>query len=283
MHDGPEYETGTLLGANLLISDLEGLNKCITVADDWGLDIISLGNSIGFLMECYEKNIVDQQFLDGIDLKWSSVDATLLMIEKIGKKEGIGIFAGKGVKAMAAEIGNETSKFAIHVKGHELAAWNVPAASEWFGISYVTSNRGACHMNGGTPHAQNAAALRDSLGACSFAASWYKEHLEYQHFLSAITGVEWTKEEFEKAGERIFTMEKMFNYRDGFTREDDVLPDRFYEDAFTYGPKKGSIVDRKKFYEVMDNYYTERNWDLISSRPTDEKLIELDLEFTIDS
>ena len=69
IHDGPEYETGTMLGANLLISDLEGLNKMIAVCDDYGIDIISTGNVLGFLMEAKEKGMIDNNFLDGIDLK----------------------------------------------------------------------------------------------------------------------------------------------------------------------------------------------------------------------
>lgn len=82
VHDGPEYETGTMLGSNLLISDMAGLLKIIYNVDDLGLDAISTGAVIGFLMEAYEKGIIDQKFLDGIDLKWGSVDATLAIIEK---------------------------------------------------------------------------------------------------------------------------------------------------------------------------------------------------------
>jgi len=77
VHDGPEYETGTMLGSNLLISDMAGMLKAIYNVDDLGLDQISTGNVIGFLMEAYEKGMIDSKFLDGIDLKWGSVDATL--------------------------------------------------------------------------------------------------------------------------------------------------------------------------------------------------------------
>ena len=68
IHDGPEYETGTMLGSNLLISDMAGMLKAIYNIDDLGLDQISTGNVIGFLMEAYEKGMIDQKFLDGIDL-----------------------------------------------------------------------------------------------------------------------------------------------------------------------------------------------------------------------
>jgi len=203
------------------------------------------------------------------------------MLHKIGNREGIGDLAANGVKVLADNIGKGSADFAIHVKGHELAAWNVPAYEKRFGISYTTANRGACHMNGGDPYGQNNAALRDSLGACSFASGWYRDDLHYKYFLSAITGLEWSEEEFNKAGERIFNLEKMFNYREGFDRNDDILPERFYRHKFTHGPKEGAMVDRDNFIKILDDYYESRGWDKKTSRPTDIKLEELGLEFMI--
>ena len=281
VHDGPEYETGTMLGANLAISDLAGLHKLIVVADDYGIDIISLGNTMGFLMEARERGLIDKDYLDGIDLKWGNVEAALQMIHKICKREGIGDKACKGVKYMAEEIGQQSSTFAIHVKGHELAAWNVPVNNEWWSVCYATSNRGACHLNGGTPKAQDEQVLNDSLGACSFADQWYKNDVGYENFLSAITGLNWTGEELRKAGTRIFTLEKMFNYREGFRREDDSIPEKFFRNEFSYGDHKGAIVERSDFKEHMNNYYKERKWDPETSRPTNKTLKDLGLEFTL--
>lgn len=281
VHDGPEYETGTMLGANLLIDDIAGLQKLIFVADDYGIDIISIGNTIGFLMEAYERGDIDKNFLDGIKLEWGDVDASMEIIHKVCKQEGIGLLAGKGVKALSEKIGKNSSDYAIHVKGHELAAWNVPVGSSYWAVTYATSNRGACHMNGGNMRGQDGACLRDSLGACSFASSWYRGDTHYRHFMSAITGLEWTEEEFNKAGSRIFTMEKMFNYREGFRREDDVIPEKFFTNKFTVGEHAGAIVDREEFRKNMDAYYESRGWDKLSSRPSEEALKDLDLDFAI--
>jgi aldehyde:ferredoxin oxidoreductase len=281
VHDGPEYETGTMLGANLLISDLAGLQKLIAVADDYGIDIISVGNTIGFLMEAHEKGLIDKEYLDGIDLKWGDVAASLELMHKICKREGIGEKACHGVKFMSNEIGQDSHKFAIHVKGHELAAWNVPVNSDYWSITYATSNRGACHMNGGSPERQDQSALRDSLAACSFASSWYRNEISYAKFLTAITGFDWTEEDFNKAGTRIFTLEKMFNYREGFNNNDDVLPPKFFENKFTIGDHKGAIVDKNVFRQDLNNYYKLRAWDTKTSKPKIETLKDLDLEFTI--
>jgi aldehyde:ferredoxin oxidoreductase len=277
VHDGPEYETGTMLGANLMISDLEGLLKAIFISDDYGIDIISCGNVIGFLMEAYEKNYIDKKFLDGIDLKWGNVDATLKMIDKIAKREGIGELASRGVKFLAEGIGKGSDKFAIHVKGQELAAWNVHADPPR-SISYVTANRGACHLNGKDASEQNSRAIMDCLGLCLFAVGGYGMDL-ITEFLSAITGREWTTQEFLKAGERIFNLEKMFNYREGFRREGDRLPARFFEEPLTIGPQKGAVLDKEKFNKALDEYYKERAWNPETTRPESAKLESLGLFF----
>lgn len=75
-----------------------------------------------------------------------------------------------------------------------------------------------------------------------------------------------------EAGERVFNLEKMFNLREGFSREDDSLPERFFAEAFTLGPKKGAKLDRQEFNELMDSFYAESQWDKKTTRPTDEKL-----------
>ncbi|MBN1650379.1 MAG: aldehyde ferredoxin oxidoreductase family protein [Bacteroidales bacterium] len=280
VHDGPEYETGTMVGANLLISDLAGLNKIISICDDYGIDIITTGGVLGFLMEAREKEMIDLDYLDGIDLTWGNVDASIEMIHKIVRKEGIGKLASQGVKALAEDIGQGSDEFAIHVKGHELAAWNVNTRAERMMITYGTANRGACHLNSSSPSRQNHNAMQDSLGACSFAGSWYRGEISYRHFIEVITGIEHTEEEFAQIGERIFNLEKMFNYREGFTRIDDKMPERFFKDAHTYGKGEGVLATHDDFNQWIEAYYKERGWALETSKPSREKLVELGLEFT---
>jgi aldehyde:ferredoxin oxidoreductase len=267
VNEGIEYETGTMLGANLLIDDLDGLHKMIEIADDYGIDIITLGNVLGFLMECYEKKLIDIDFLDGIALHWGSVNPCIEMIHKIGTMEGVGAEAAKGVRHLSELIGKNSSEFAIHVKGHELAAWNVQGYAKSIGISYTTANRGACHMTGGDIGGQNLSTLRDSLGMCSFAASWYRKEIHFKHIIKAITGFDLTEEEFMETGERIFNLERWLNSKEGFGREDDCLPERFFKDAYTEGPQKNVVLDRSEFSTIMDGYYTNRGWNLNTGVP----------------
>lgn len=286
VHDGPEYETGTMFGANLMISDMGGMLKAVYLGDDYGMDIISAGNVIGFLMEAYEKGCIDKQFLDGIDLTWGNVDAVLQMIKKIAYREGVGDLVAQGVRECAERIKKDSHRFAIHVKGHELAAWNVQA-DPGRGICYVTANRGACHLNGKTVAEQNLRAIHDSLGVCMFATDhgrWYLPGIGKKgicNMLTAITGIRWTEDELMRTGDRIFNLERMFNCREGFKREDDVLPERFFEEPLTVGEKKGAVLDRDAFNEMLDGYYTERDWEFSTGRPTESKLRELGLAFAL--
>lgn len=279
VHEGIEYETGTMLGANLMIDDLNGLHTMIELADDYGIDIISTGNVLGFLTECHEKKLISTDFLDGIDLRWGAVEPALSMIHQIGRMEGVGVAASKGVRHLAEVVGQQSSDFAIHVKGHELAAWNVNGYAKSFGISYTVANRGACHMNGGTPKGQDHSALRDSIGICSFAASWYKDALHPVEMIKAVCGLSLDESAYDLAGERIFNLEKMLNLREGFTRADDRLPARFFNDAHTDGPQKDVLMQPQEFETMMEAYYEERGWDKSSTRPGKEKLKLLGLSF----
>ena len=188
--------------------------------------------------------------------------------------------ASVGVKALSEKIGKGSEEFAIHVKGHELAAWNVNPNPERMMITYATANRGACHLNSSSPGRQNSAALQDSLGACSFAGGWYKDDISYRNFIEAITGVEQTDEEFNRIGERIFNLEKMFNLREGFTRDDDRIPERFFKDAHTYGKGEGVLASHADFNGWMDKYYAERGWDTLTGVPMRQTLASLGLDYT---
>lgn len=286
VHDGPEYETGTMFGANLLISDFDGMMKAIYDGDDLGMDIISAGNVIGFLMEAYEKGLVTKSDLDGLDLTWGNVDAVIRLIGKIARRDGIGDLAARGVKAVSQKVGQGSEAFAVHVKGLELAAHNIHANPPR-GLCYATANRGACHLSGDKIDKQNAMAAVDSLGFCTFASDFNMMIMPgvgkslMADLLTAITGLDWDTDRFTEVGERIFNLEKMFNYREGFRREDDSLPDRFFTESYTTGDEKGAKLDRKKFTELLDKYYADRRWDTATTRPSDKKLSELGLGFTI--
>lgn len=280
VHDGPEYETGTMLGSNLLIPDLNGIQKAIFVADDLGLDIIAAGNTVGFLMEAHEKKMIDRDFLDGIDLRWGNVNATTKMLQSIAFRKDSGEIIARGLKFLSDKIGPESRKFCIHSKGHGLAAWNCHVRLTQ-ALCYATANRGACHLNGHSSKSQDNTALVDSTGLCLFARGGYEKDSMVE-ILESISPREWSPDDYLRAGERIFNLEKSFNYREGFRREDDQVADRFFEEPLTYGPKTGSVLDRNEFREAMTAYYRDRQWDIQTTRPSDQKLKELNLDFVLE-
>ena len=282
VHDGPEYETGTMFGANLMIDDLGGVLKAIQRGDDLGLDIISTGNVIGFLMEAHEKGHVDQTFLDGLDLRWGQVDPVHAMIEKIALREGLGELASLGVAAVSRQIGAHTASYAIHVKGMELAAHNIQA-NPARALCYATANRGACHLSGDDRHHQDFVAATDSTGLCLFAVSTGRPMpgmscKDTSLLLEAITGEPWDEERFRQVGERTFALERLFNAREGFGPADDTLPERFFTEPLTMGSKEGAVLDRDAFQQSLADWYAERGYDSDSAAPGAEKLTELGLE-----
>ncbi len=282
VHDGPEYETGTMFGANLMIDDLGGMLKAITRGDDLGLDIISTGNVIGFLMEAYEKGHCDRDFLDGLDLQWGAVEPVHAMIEKIAARDGIGELAHRGVAAVSRELGSETAPYAIHVKGLELAAHNVQA-NPARALCYATANRGACHLSGDSKHHQDFVAAMDSTGMCLFAVSAGApmpglRTADTALLLEAITGEEWDQERVLAVGERTFALERLFNAREGFGPADDTLPERFFTEPLTMGKQAGAVLDRAEFRQSLAAWYDERGYDPATAAPTAETAASLELD-----
>lgn len=274
--EGPEYETGTLHGSNCMVTDLGGMMKSIEIADDLGFDSISVANVIGFVMELYEKGIVTSGDLDGIDAKWGNVEAMLALQRKIAKREGVGAILAEGVKVAAAKFGKDADKYAMHIKGQELAAWNVPA-NHGFAIVYGTSNRGACHQVGPTVEEQQRRTMCDTIVTCRFPYYGIGTAL-YQKALNTVTGWKLDDAAFFKISDRIWNLEKVFNAREGFRRADDYVPKRFTTEAFTVGPKKGAILPPETQEKILDEYYTKRGWDVKTSMPTEAKLKDLGLE-----
>ena len=114
----------------------------------------------------------------------------------------------------------------------------------------------------------------DSLGVCMFAQDGFGKD-GFRDLLSAITGVDWTEAEYQKAGERIYNLERAFNCREGFVRKDDALPARFFDDPLGAGPGKGDALKRDEFEKKLTEYYRDRGWDEKTGRPALKKLAEL--------
>ncbi len=198
------------------------------------------------------------------------------LTRQIGEKEGIGEGLGQGAKRFAAFEGCADSS--IQVKGLELPAYD-PRGVKGLGFSYATSNRGGCHTRaylvapeilrkpkaidpytlagkaGHTKVFQDRFAAVDSLVVCKFAFFGAGEE-EYANILSAVTGEVYTSEDLMRVGERIWNIERLYNLREGFSKEDDILPERFFEEQVN-----GRLIDREEFLKTREEYYRMRGWD----------------------
>ena len=301
---GPEYETLALFGSNLLIDELDVIVKSNELCNRFGLDTISTGSVIGFSMEAFERGLITAESAGGIELRWGDGDLVHDLIHRIAHRNGIGKLMGRGVKKFADELEGTAHEFAIHVKGLEFPAHD-PRAKSSLALAYATSNRGACHLQAlsmdfeegfACPSlgfdktfdrftsegkaelvvkSQNVMSIFDSLKSCKFLIHFGMEPDSMVECLNLVTGLNMTKEELLKAGERIFNLKRMFNVRCGISRKDDAIPLRIA----TNKRGNGNYEDSLPHLSIMLNeYYKLRGWDEMGI-PKSEKLTELGLEW----
>jgi len=294
--DGPEYETIFAFGPLLGLTDKQFVIDANALCDYYGIDTISTGVCIAYACELFEKGIMSTSDTDGLDLKWGNKKAIFALVEKIGKREGIGHLLGEGVKRAAAQIGGETGSYAMHIKGLELPGYD-PRGVKGYALSMATSNIGGSHMYGrpreeftgkSDPLAekgkgkiiarvQKEQALEDSLIACTFGNSGL-DIQKYAQLLSSATGVKGfeTANNLLKIGERIVCIERCFNIREGFGRKDDSLPKRMISEPLkNAGSSTGQTV--KDLDSLLDEYYKAFGYTQ-DGVPTIKKLKELGIE-----
>jgi len=288
--DGPEYETIFSLGTNCAVTDHDAIMAVNHLADVYGVDSISLGGIIAFVMELYDKGIVSADDLDGIGAEWGSGAALTALGEKICQGDGIGSVLEKGVKRLSEENWPESRDFAMHVKGLEMPAY-LPRAAKGIALAYAISERGACHLHGApigellgsadplsyedkarlVRSKQLDVAIIDSTVHCYFTDFGMSLKEVYQ-MLRPCTGFDYSDiRELEQIADRIITLTRLFNLREGFTRADDTLPGRCTREPVPVGPAAGETVDLER---LLDEYYKVMNWDT-QGRPTEESLADL--------
>ncbi len=298
---GPEYESAATLGAMCLVDDLEAVCKANELCNRYGMDTISAGCAVSFAMEAFEKGLVTEEEI-GYPLPWGSASGLLQMLHDIAERKGLGALLSHGVRHAAGELGGMALEYSVHVKGLEVPMHD-PRAYASLGVAYATSNRGACHLQGfthvlernvaapeiGVPEpldrfsaegkgkmtalAQDMMACMDSLKVCKFAlfggvtltmiADWY----------SWVTGHEVNAQDLLQTGERLFNLKRMINVRRGFSRKDDVVPDRLLR----LRRKTGGAADYlPPFNRMMADYYDHRGWSE-EGAPLKDTLERLDL------
>ncbi len=274
--EGPEYETIWAFGADCGIDDLEAIIEANNICNKEGLDTISMGTTIACAMELYEKGIMPEDDTD-LELEFGNAEAMVEAVKKTVKKEGIGKLLAEGSYRLADHYGHP--ELSMSSKKQEYPAYD-PRGIQGIGLNYATSNRGGCHVRGytispeilGIPEQfdrlstegkpglvktfQDLTAAVDSSGTCLFTTFALGAE-DIADFMTTITGIEYTPDDIMTLGERVYNLERMFNYAAGVGPEEDKLAPRLMEEPIPEGPSEGHT---SKLDEMIEDYYTARGW-----------------------
>jgi aldehyde:ferredoxin oxidoreductase len=297
--EGPDYETMYAFGANCGVDDPGVIIAADQLCDDYGMDTISCGVTIGFAMECRERGLLSHEDVDGLDLRFGNGEALLEAVRRIASREGVGSLLSEGVMRASERIEGSRG-FAIHVKGMELPGYD-PRGMKGQALTYAVSDRGGCHVRANTlrtellglptpvdryAYADKAGMVRelqiayaacDCIIACLFGAFAITQE-DHAAAIAALTGQPFSREDLRTVAERAWNMTRLFNLREGFGPGDDTLPERLFAEASTAGPSQGETVDRESFLQLRADYYAAMGWDRTTGAPTEAKLRELGLE-----
>lgn len=314
-YGAPELEILMSLGNGCNIDDLEVIIKANELCNRFGLDPTSLGVTIAFAMECFEKGLLKEINTDGIKLKFGNAEIITDLIQKIAFRTGIGELLAEGTKILAQKIGNNSMAFAMQIKGLEIPLHD-PRTKAMLGLSYLLSPIGPDDLavehdtdfDFNAPelflervktlglfdqvkaddlgfkkirmlcYLQQVFSFMDSLCLCKFAFSpcRYYTFSDMVEIINCITGWEVSLWELMKVGERRLNMYQVFNLLEGYNITEENIPKRVYE-PIASGPKKGSCISREDLNNAKNFYYLLRDWDRETGKPSFHKLEELDL------
>jgi len=329
---GPEFEILCLMGSNLLINDMDAIIRWNNELDLLGIDTITVGNVLGFAAELNEKGLWDN------GIAFGRKDNISEILQLIAARQGVGRDLAEGVRFLSHKYGG--TEFAAHVKGLEISGYE-PRTSVGHGLGYATSNRGACHLDGGymvylevsgpmtmdplhfrskpgwVVFDQNLLAAISAAGNCLFTSwtfipkiayklpqhkhqaalvskiitySWplidaalnlppalMKFHLPFLPYSKVIklgTGMDMDFGKFAQVGARGYTLERLFNLREGIGKEQDTLAKRFTDVPLL----KNNQNSRVRLKKMIPKYYALRGWDQ-NGVPTPLTLKKLGLGF----
>ena len=314
--EGPEYTYLGAFGTEVGNPRLDVVLAAGYMANLMGIDVLEYGSMLSWAMELYEKGLITEKETGGIALEWGNPDVIIGMLEKVARREGFGDVLAEGPKRAIAKLGKKTGYYNINIKGlsglHSDER-SVPA----FALGIGVSTRGAEHLrsrpalnllnlpkkvyeelygfevvNDYTDYGskgkivgwhEECYTLPDATGLCKTNYVLFSPHLfafkDTARMVSEVTGMKFTAEEMHEVGKRIYTVERLFNNREGMRRKDDYLPERFHTEPTPLGPpkNKGKVIDKKGYDQMLDEYYEYKGWDK-EGVPTPETLKKIELD-----
>ncbi len=294
-----EYEPLWAMGPNCGVGNLDAILKGMDLSNHYGVDAISIGLIVSFAMDLYKNGLINKETA-GMDLNFGNHEAMLEMIKRVSTREDFGDVLAEGVRLAAEKIGAGADKYAVHIKGVEMTGYDIRGLKT-AALGYAVCFRGADHNRHGAygpdvsgkvnrfkaekgrgkivRETEDLYAIIDSIIVCKFSRGTYvKGYEDLVALYNAVTGIEMSAEELQKAGERINNLGRLINIREGLTRKDDTLPWKVMHVPIPDdGPSKGSFVSQEELDLLLDDYYEVRGWNK-EGIPTIEKVKELGME-----
>ncbi|MHA1626363.1 MAG: aldehyde ferredoxin oxidoreductase family protein [Candidatus Asgardarchaeia archaeon] len=275
-----DYENVGMLGSNIGLSDLRKVATLNWMADDFGLDTISLGNVIGFVMESSEKGV-----LKDYRIEWGDFDKAKELTRLIAYREGVGNLLAEGTKRISEMLGQNSSEWAMQIKGLEISAYDCHYAPA-MALSYGTSPIGAHHKDawvisweikvGRGSYSKDKVdkviefqrirgGIFESIVVCrlpwielGFELEWYLKYLK------AATGLSFSLKDLFEVSDRIYNLMRAYwirEYDGRWDRKMDLPPPRWFKEPLTKGPFAGKCLDMDGYNRMLSYYYRKRGWD----------------------
>jgi aldehyde:ferredoxin oxidoreductase len=312
-YSGPEYESIGAFGSNCGVGDIKAVAKANEICNANTVDVISAGVMISGAIECAEQGLLPSDLINDLDLRFGSTRGMLDLLNQIVNREGLGDILAEGPREVGDKLGKEAASYFFHVKGQPLPL-HEPRWKTGMGIGFALAATGAEHMTNIHDNmyaseeaptfaaAQNMGILdpvetselspnkarmwiymmlnrsiNNNVGVCAFMP-YSLDHLIEQ--VKSVTGWNISSWELMKVSERSINLAQAFNAREGFTSEDDILQDRFFE-PIQGGALKGQTIDRQQFCDTRNLIYDMFGWDRKSAAPKRWKLYELGLDWVV--
>ncbi len=316
-YGGSEFETTMAFGTCCGVNDLKPISVAHQICQQYGMDTISAGVTIAWVMECYERRLIDKEQLEGLEMNFGNSENMLKLLEKMCLMEGIGAILARGFKVSIEHFGEQTARYAIHVKNSAFPAHD-PRGKASLALAYALPSAGPDHMEVQHDHimaTEGGAALYEAIGineplpatdlSPKKVRNFFVNEALYNgynaigicyfcvrpngpftinsmgEYMQAVTGWDsmslWN---LIKIGEKHTTMSRIFNLREGLTSRDDVLPERMFTPLEGGGPCAGYSLDREEFDAAVKTYYAINLWDE-EGVPTETCLYQHELDWLI--
>jgi aldehyde:ferredoxin oxidoreductase len=270
-----EYENVFALGPLCGVSDPDAVLAASRLCDDLGIDTISAGGTLAWAMECAERGLIDAPWL-----RFGDADALMRALQEIGARDGLGDLLAEGSRRAAEQVGQGSHAFAPHVKGLELPGYE-PRTLHAMALGLAVNARGADHnrsgayeadlsgeldrLAGGDEHVaaaietEDRAAIMDSLILCKFLRGVFDEPWpEWAALLTPVTGWDVDAGELRRTARRIVVAKRLFNLREGWTRAEDRLPERFLTEPLELDSGRQATLTEDRLASMIDTYYAGR-------------------------